>query len=209
MLIKHTEEYDMLQEDMWHQEKIIHATTQLIMKYNDADYTAWYLRRQHIKKIKDKVEYEGALWGEWQFVLEACVQFPKNYQVWFQRQWIVDAAFWHGDMFLQKEIADLNACIQGQDQKNYHAWQYLQWLLTRFPQLITQSGLDYTERLLREDRWNNSAWNHRAFVINLMQSQGSEPDWGKERALVKELTSESTTHNAAAAAYSAHFIPPQ
>ena len=50
------------------------------------------------------------------------------------------------------------------DAKNYHVWSYRQWLVRRFD-LWDQGELGETERLIDEDLRNNSAWNHRWFVV--------------------------------------------
>lgn len=52
-----------------------------------------------------------------------------------------------------------------QDSKNYHVWSYRQWLVRRFG-LWEQGELEETARLIGEDVRNNSAWNHRFFVVN-------------------------------------------
>lgn len=51
------------------------------------------------------------------------------------------------------------------DSKNYHVWSYRQWLVRRFD-LWEQGELEATEKLLEEDVRNNSAWNHRFFLVN-------------------------------------------
>lgn len=50
------------------------------------------------------------------------------------------------------------------DAKNYHVWSYRQWLVRRFD-LWDQGELEETERFIGEDIRNNSAWNHRWFVV--------------------------------------------
>ena len=49
------------------------------------------------------------------------------------------------------------------DSKNYHVWSYRQWLVRQFS--IWDQELPYIETLLTEDIRNNSAWNHRWFVV--------------------------------------------
>lgn len=52
------------------------------------------------------------------------------------------------------------------DAKNYHVWSYRQWLVRRFGLWAEDSGeLEAVEALLREDVRNNSAWNHRWFLV--------------------------------------------
>lgn len=49
------------------------------------------------------------------------------------------------------------------DAKNYHVWSYRQWLVRHFS--LWDSELPYVESLLEADVRNNSAWNHRWFVV--------------------------------------------
>ena len=49
------------------------------------------------------------------------------------------------------------------DAKNYHVWSYRQWLVRHFS--IWDHELPYVESLLHSDVRNNSAWNHRWFVV--------------------------------------------
>ena len=50
------------------------------------------------------------------------------------------------------------------DAKNYHVWSYRQWLVRRF-NLWDKGELEDIELLLKHDIRNNSAWNHRWFVV--------------------------------------------
>lgn len=120
----------------------------------------------------------------------------KNYQLWHHRQWIVDKLDDPSDEldYLAFPVDSSNAESktdvvnddsdseeeQGKrDQKNYHAWQYRQWLVCRF-RLPAGPELALTERLIEEDAFNNSAWNHRAFVARRMEP----PDFDKASELI-------------------------
>lgn len=50
------------------------------------------------------------------------------------------------------------------DSKNYHVWSYRQWLVKRFA-LWDDGEVQACEILLKMDVRNNSAWNHRWFVV--------------------------------------------
>ena len=58
----------------------------------------------------------------------------------------------------------LTEIVLSQDAKNYHAWQYRQWVIKTFE--LFKAELEYVERLLEEDIRNNSAWNQRFFVLS-------------------------------------------
>lgn len=49
------------------------------------------------------------------------------------------------------------------DAKNYHVWSYRQWLVRHFS--LWDNELSYVESLLQADVRNNSAWNHRWFIV--------------------------------------------
>lgn len=49
------------------------------------------------------------------------------------------------------------------DSKNYHVWSYRQWLVRHFS--LWDSELPNINTLLTQDVYNNSAWNHRWFVL--------------------------------------------
>lgn len=50
------------------------------------------------------------------------------------------------------------------DAKNYHVWSYRQWLVRRFG-LWDVGELAVVDGLLQADVRNNSAWNHRWFIV--------------------------------------------
>ena len=61
-----------------------------------------------------------------------------------------------------EELA-LTEAVLAEDAKNYHAWQYRQWIITTYS--LWDKELDYVDKLLEADMRNNSAWNQRYFVI--------------------------------------------
>lgn len=67
-----------------------------------------------------------------------------------------------------------------QDPKNYHVWSYRQWLVKRFD-LWGNDELDETAKLIEADVRNNSAWNHRYFVLT-----GNEQGEGLGNQVVRD-----------------------
>lgn len=95
------------------------------------------------------------------------METPKNYQLWQHRQVIVDKMeSANGDECPKIALTDLeDTKVQlSLDAKNIHCWQYRQWILRHF-NLSLKSEFDYIDKLLIEDIYNNSAWNHRMFLI--------------------------------------------
>lgn len=52
-----------------------------------------------------------------------------------------------------------------QDSKNYHVWSYRQWLVKRFDLFEKPEELEWTHSMIAADVRNNSAWNHRYYLV--------------------------------------------
>jgi hypothetical protein len=52
-----------------------------------------------------------------------------------------------------------------QDSKNYHVWSYRQWLVKRFDLFDRPEELEWTAEMIEADVRNNSAWNHRYYLV--------------------------------------------
>lgn len=85
------------------------------------------------------------------------------------------------------ELAFIKQGLVEVDAKNYHTWAYRQWLLLHFNDDILWGGeLDFAEEMIDADVRNNSAWNHRFFVV--WQSGVRKGDEDREAVLRRELT---------------------
>lgn len=125
-------------------------------------------------------ELKKSLEEELDFIEILANENMKSYQVWQHRRLIVTA--------LSDPSKELEFVKNGlkNDSKNYHTWVYRQWVLSHFAGLdhhdvgtgdenlnqcsklfpeLWNGELDYVESLLQEDIRNNSAWNHRYFVL--------------------------------------------
>lgn len=103
-----------------------------------------------------------------QFVIDHPREHPKNYQIWYHRQWIVQQL---GD---SSSELDFTAEILVEDAKNYHAWTHRQWAIKTYSLWVRccsllifrwENELNYADELIKNDIRNNSAWNQRYFVI--------------------------------------------
>lgn len=66
---------------------------------------------------------------------------------------------------LRTELADLSLVLLD-EPKNYHAWQYRQWLLTLLGMhLELEDEIKSLNEIIMRDPFNNSAWNHRFFLF--------------------------------------------
>lgn len=107
-----------------------------------------------IDHIKANLEEELA-WVE-----EMAIGNPKCYQVWHHRQAILSRM---PNPKVTQEFKVLSVALE-EDAKNYHAWTYRQWLLRTYGGW--EGELEFIEQLLKDDPYNNSAWNQRYLVIH-------------------------------------------
>lgn len=122
---------------------------------------------------------KSSLEEELEFIRAFTIETPKNYQLWQHRQIIMERI---GST--EKAAEDLEATkVQlGLDAKNIHCWQYRQWLVRHY-NLPLESELKYTDTLLNQDVYNNSAWNHRMFLVKASE----EYKCNKEEYIQKEF----------------------
>ncbi|KAF2178640.1 farnesyltransferas-like protein [Zopfia rhizophila CBS 207.26] len=137
--------------------------TEHIIDMNPAHYTVWLYRAKVLSATNSDLSREIA------WLNPTALRHLKNYQIWHHRQTIIDKLDSHvGE-------ADFIATMLEQDAKNYHVWSYRQWLVKRFALFPGKGGADgewdgekelkWTEGMIEADVRNNSAWNHRWFVV--------------------------------------------
>lgn len=158
--------------------------TQKVIEINEGHYTAWYtgllvtfsnylrsFRRKVLFSFKDRSLLENEL----DFIKEFTLETPKNYQLWQHRQIIVERID-NPEVFL-KDLEDTKVQLS-LDAKNIHCWQYRQWIVSKVmgDNDVLRYELKYTELLLKDDVYNNSAWNHRYFLIKASESYNANKD---------------------------------
>ena len=141
-----------------------------LIDLNPAHYTVWLYRMQTLKNLDADIE------EELEFLNDVSLRYIKNYQIWQHRQVLVERLaeqITEGkvageaeklEKVVQKELMFL-AEMFDKDQKNYHVWSYRQWLVRKFDLWEGHGELEEMERFIRLDVRNNSAWNHRYFVV--------------------------------------------
>lgn len=140
--------------------------------FSPSNYTVWQYRRQCLRALGCDLVAELIL------MEDICLQCPKNYQIWFHRQSLINDC-----KFVDHEL-ELTEKVLSEDSKNYHAWQHRQWALQYTNDYSKE--LEYVEsiyflyilllilfffltfifiELIDNDVRNNSAWNQRWFVL--------------------------------------------
>ena len=128
---------------------------------------------------------------------------PKNYQLWRQREVILEmlgAAIGSDGAaraeLLRGERDDLQLAFLD-EPKNYHAWQYRHWLMLHLD-LPLDTELAFTTEMIRRDPYNNSAWNYRHGV----RRRGAEREgmtttavFTEEANLIQSLARQHPLHN--------------
>ncbi|EPS60948.1 hypothetical protein M569_13854, partial [Genlisea aurea] len=96
---------------------------------------------------------------ELDYLNQITTENPKNYQIWHHRRWVAEKL---GAGVAGKEL-EFTSQIFSHDAKNYHAWSHRQWVLLNLGGW--EDELIFCDKLLKEDVFNNSAWNQRYFLI--------------------------------------------
>lgn len=168
-------------------EHVLQLTTRII-DVCEGHYTVWQYRRHLVDALKVDLLSELA------FVRQYTVERPKNYQLWHHREAIIVRLFEASEegsirSLIAAEREDLYLVLMD-EPKNYHAWQYRQRLTRQLPSIMVDGELEFTRIMLIADPFNNSAWNHRFFVLNFMNTMGrtnAPPHWNDELELVSQL----------------------
>ncbi|ORY92535.1 hypothetical protein BCR35DRAFT_285887 [Leucosporidium creatinivorum] len=177
--------------------RAIEVTEQLI-RMNPGHYSIWAYRAETLLATNADLSKELDLMDE------LVKEHIKSYQVWQHRRTIVTS--------LQSSTRELPFTTRALsfDSKNYHTWAYRQWVLCHFfssqttpaplserkatssaeedgdekkRKSVWQEELEYTRELLEKDVRNNSAWNHRFFVVFESGEGGGEEKEVVEREI--------------------------
>lgn len=90
-----------------------------------------------------------------------------------------------------RELPFINEVLD-EDSKNYHAWSYRQWVVSRFN--LWDHELEYTANMLIFDVRNNSAWNYRFFILFSRPQGANEQDIKSEIEFVYRKQERASIH---------------
>ncbi|KAL5121883.1 CAAX geranylgeranyltransferase alpha subunit [Pleosporales sp. CAS-2024a] len=129
------------------------ALTEHIISMNPAHYTVWLYRAKTVAELGISLQDEIA------WLNPTALKHLKNYQIWHHRHTMIDA------LGSPAGEADFINTMLEQDSKNYHVWSYRQWLVKRFDLFDLPEELAWTADMIAADVRNNSAWNHRYYLV--------------------------------------------
>jgi len=153
--------------------------TAICLRFNPANYTTWWFRRQCLAALSTPPEdHQTQLTYFSSHLIDSDLKLasnlggsnPKNYQIWYHRRNLLECTFTGGaasdeERCLVGEELQYIASVLDEDAKNYHAWSHRQWALkTLNTEELWNKELDFTDKLIIKDVWNNSAWNDRWFA---------------------------------------------
>ena len=118
-----------------------------------------YANEARLFRAKALSTLETSLLDEITWLNQIALKHLKNYQIWHHRQTVIDT------LGCSDGEPDFIATMLDQDSKNYHVWSYRQWLVKRFELFDNAEELQWTEDMIEADVRNNSAWNHRWFLV--------------------------------------------
>ncbi|KAJ3681131.1 hypothetical protein LUZ60_015620 [Juncus effusus] len=132
--------------------RALRLTAEVLMR-NPGNYTIWHFRRLVLEALNVDLTEESL------FIDNLAERNTKNYQIWHHKRWLAEKL---GPDVKNDEL-NYTAFVLSSDAKNYHAWSHRQWVLQALGGW--EGELDFCQKLLEEDIFNNSAWNQRYFVI--------------------------------------------
>ncbi|KAK6934875.1 Protein prenyltransferase, alpha subunit [Dillenia turbinata] len=112
---------------------------------NPDNYTIWHFRRLILESLN------ADLHDELDFVEQIAISNSKNYQTWHHRWWLAEKL---GPVATSKEL-EFTKKILSLDAKKLSCL----WVLVALGGW--EHELNYCQKLLKDDIFNNSAWNQR------------------------------------------------
>lgn len=129
------------------------------------------LTTSRLYRAKTLFELKADLRKELEWLNPTALRHLKNYQIWHHRHMMIEAiaaGLQPGSEELDelmRDETDFIAKMFATDAKNYHVWSYRQWLVQQFGLWESPRELEAVNELLKKDVRNNSAWNHRYYVV--------------------------------------------
>ena len=143
--------------------RVLSLTEEIILNFNSAHFSVWAWRWECLEASGALQKPEGVA-AEAGLLRRVATDNAKNYQLWNHRR---KFALLRGAQHAGDDLEFSAACL-AYDAKNYHAWAHRQAIIAAFGKELSAlwgEELSFTEHLLRDDVYNNSAWTQRYFII--------------------------------------------
>eukprot|EP01105_Mastigella_eilhardi_P001815 TRINITY_DN1218_c0_g1_i3.p1 TRINITY_DN1218_c0_g1~~TRINITY_DN1218_c0_g1_i3.p1 ORF type:complete len:341 (-),score=73.05 TRINITY_DN1218_c0_g1_i3:183-1205(-) len=146
--------------------------TSKVLEGNPDFYVAWNNRREILLHLQtaDETAYNEALGKELSFSEKCIAKNPKSYWVWLYRRWITmkleGSMNWTRELGLCEKLLDL-------DSRNFHCWNYRREVSKRAGHVFADDLL-FTEKKIKQNFSNYSAWHQRSFLLPLVYTHASD-----------------------------------
>lgn len=127
--------------------------THKVISLNAAHYSVWQYRYHIILTMKKDIV------TELNWVESIATENVKNYQIWYYRQLLLTEL---NEKDPKREFPLIEVMLTD-DPKNYHVWSHRKWLIKWSD--VWDNELEFVEKHIDEDVYNNSAWAHRFFTV--------------------------------------------
>ncbi|MBW0511563.1 hypothetical protein O181_051278 [Austropuccinia psidii MF-1] len=164
-----------------------------VLKLNPEHVTAWSFRRHcllalRFKAGKDDQQFEQALKGELPITLASFERNPKAYPIWEHRKWVLghlSLADWNAELKLLERFLKI-------DGRNFHAWDYRRYIISKLKQQAPSSSLNteelnFSARQIESNFSNFSAWHYRSKLLEPELTQSIDQEENQQRRLIEEL----------------------
>ncbi|KAG7375471.1 hypothetical protein PHYPSEUDO_001084 [Phytophthora pseudosyringae] len=181
--------------------QLLHCTRAILLISADF-YTAWNTRKSFVTRgwldARDEVQFTNLV-----FTLH-----PKSIDTWAYRRWLAIqlCESLPGDELRVMFEQHIEVCSRLAEQKprNYHAWSFRHWVVSRLPLDLTLREIENMERWCRTHVTDHSGWNHRQHTLNELakkyRDSGSVDSLQKlvlaEYKFVSEIMAQYPTHEA-------------
>eukprot|EP00397_Hematodinium_sp_SG-2012_P044718 GEMP01050008.1.p1 GENE.GEMP01050008.1~~GEMP01050008.1.p1 ORF type:complete len:240 (+),score=35.68 GEMP01050008.1:313-1032(+) len=139
-----------------------------VINLNPAHYMAWQFRRECLLSCGMDIDAELDSIGE------MCSRYPKTYQLWYHRRWCLeriietDPSDTELEALRDKELCFIRFMLD-LDKRSYHAWSHRQTAITILRIPVEEELVAITD-IISSAPENNSAWNHRHFLVQFALS---------------------------------------
>lgn len=144
-----------------------------VLRINPEHVTAWSFRRHCLLALRpqgspeqDDQSFDSALQEELPLTLASFQRNPKAYPIWEHRKWVLGqmtAPEWQAELALLEKLFKL-------DGRNFHAWDYRRYVISKLRQSRPAETLDAEElafsgKQIEANFSNFSAWHYRSKLL--------------------------------------------